>query len=301
MSTTVSFSSNYRGEVAGEILGKAFKEVSTIKNGLVNVLPNISSKISLRKIDYGNGRQDYACGFTPTGSTSLSEVTLEPKKIKNENEICKEDFRILWDQAKMGFSAHNDNYERLDEATALIAEILADTAVAVDSDIWVGTDTDGHFKGLIPTLVSAGGFVSVTGTTVSESNVIAEMQKFVKAIPVALRKKSDLILGVSSNVAVAFENYQVSQGYAYGVGGAEGKMKWGSYTITEINSLADNTMIAYQVKNFNFGTGLLADHNEVRVKDMDESDLSGNVRYKMVYTGGVAIVRPSEVVYYRTV
>jgi ribosomal protein S12 len=75
-------------------------------------------------------------------------------------------------------------------------------------------------------------------------------------------------------------------------------MKWGSYTLTEVNKLADKTMVAYQVKNFNFGTGLLADHNEVRVKDMDESDLSGMVRYKVVYTGGVAIVRPAEVVLY---
>ena len=76
-------------------------------------------------------------------------------------------------------------------------------------------------------------------------------------------------------------------------------MRWGSsYPLAEVNKLADKTMVAYQVKNFNFGTGLLADHNEVRVKDMDESDLSGMVRYKVVYTGGVAIIRPSEVVLY---
>lgn len=300
MATSVTINSNYNGEVAGEILGKAFKEASTIKNNLVNVLPNISSKISLRKVDYSNGRQDYSCGFTPAGSITLSEVTLEPKKIKNENEICKQDFRVLWDQAKMGFSAHNDEFANTDEASALIAEILADTADAIDSDIWVGTTANGHFKGLIPTLVAAGGYISVGATaTISETNVIGEITKFVKAIPNAIRTKSDLILAISSDVAVAFQNYQASQGFVYGVGGKATEMKWGSYTLVEVNSLGSATMVAYQVKNFNFGTGLMSDANEIRVKDMDESDLSGTIRYKVVYTAGVAIVRPSEVVLYK--
>lgn len=299
MATTVTVSSNYAGEVAGEMIGKAFKEAESIKGGWVNVLPNISSKISLRKIDYGNGRQDYACGFTPAGSVTLSEVQLEPKKIKNENEICKEDFRVLWDQKKMGFSAHNDDFANTDEASAIIAEVLADTADAIDSDMWVGSGaTTGHFTGFIPSLKTAGGYISVSASTISESTVIAQLTRFVNAIPTTLRKKADLKVLLSSDVAQAFENYQVSQGYAYGVGGSAGQMKWGSYTLVENNKLPTATMIAYQVKNLNFGTGLMSDANEVRVKDMDETDLSGTVRYKVVYTAGVAIVRPSEVVLY---
>ena len=53
-------------------------------------------------------------------------------------------------------------------------------------------------------------------------------------------------------------------------------------------------------KNLYFGTGLLSDHNEVRIKDMDDTDLSGTVRYKMVYTAGVQYVRGAEVVLYTT-
>ena len=91
MATTVTVSSNYAGQVAGDIVGKAFKEADTLRLGLVNVLPDIDYKVSLRKISYANGRQDYACGFTPAGAVTLSEVELAPKKIKNEFEICKED------------------------------------------------------------------------------------------------------------------------------------------------------------------------------------------------------------------
>ena len=42
----------------------------------------------------------------------------------------------------------------------------------------------------------------------------------------------------------------------------------------------------------------MADHNDIRVKDMDESDLSGMVRYKMVYTAGVQYVNPAEIIWY---
>ena len=57
-------------------------------------------------------------------------------------------------------------------------------------------------------------------------------------------------------------------------------------------------MVVYERKNLFFGTGLLADHNEIRMKDMDESDLSGQVRYKMVYTAGVQYANSDEIVYY---
>ena len=108
MATTVTVNSNYNGKEAGEIIGASFKEADTIAKGLVTPLVDIDYKISVRKIAYADGRTDYACGFTPTGSMTLSERELEPKKIKNELELCKEDFRQIWSSASMGFSAHND-------------------------------------------------------------------------------------------------------------------------------------------------------------------------------------------------
>jgi hypothetical protein len=65
-----------------------------------------------------------------------------------------------------------------------------------------------------------------------------------------------------------------------------------------IGGLADNTFVAYERKNLNFGTGLLSDHNEIRIKDMDEVDLSGFVRFRMVYTAGVQYANSNEIVWY---
>lgn len=300
MATTVSVNSNYNGTVAGEIVGKAFKEADTIAKGLVTVLPNIPVKTSIRKIDYGNGRQDFSCGFTPAGSVTLAEVVLEPKKIKNEAEICKEDFRNVWDTASMGFSAHNDNMP-VDEEQALLVEILADTAQATDANIWTGDATnDGEFDGFIPSFLADATVIDVTATTITASNVVAEMQKVTTAVPIALRRKTDLVFAISPDVAQFYNNALITAGINNGLGGQGQDLYLGMYKLEIVNGLPANTMVIYQKKNLYFGTGLLSDHNEVRIKDMDETDLSGTVRYKMVYTAGVKYVRGNEIVLYTT-
>jgi len=300
MPTTTVVNSSYAGEVAGEIIGKAFKEADTIARNLVTVLPNVLVKQVIRKIDYGNGRQDFSCGFTPLGSVTIGEVILEPKKIKNEAELCKEDFRNAWDTASMGFSAHNDNMP-VDEESALLVEILADTAEATDSDIWVGNDaTVGSFGGLIPKFLADATVIDVAAVAVTKANVLSKIEAVLSAVPVALRRKSDLVFAVSNDVALAYQQALIGAQFTAGFGAGEMQLKYGTYTLEIVNGLPANTMVVYQVKNVYFGTGLLSDHNEVRIKDMDDSLLTGTVRYKMVYTAGTAFVRGNEIVLYTT-
>lgn len=304
MATTVTVSSNYAGKAAGEIVGKAFKEADTIQRNLITVLPDIDFQISLRKIAYSDGRQNYACGFTPQGAVTLTERLLTPKKIKNELEICKEDLRQIWSSASMGFSAHNDNMPA-DVETALLAEILGDEAEAVDMNIWTGDkDNTGEFDGFITLwgtdagIIKANNGIVPTGVAFSKANVISEIEKVMNAVPIALRRKSDMVFGVSPDVALYYNQALVSAGINNGLGGSDMTLQYGKYTIETINGLPANTIVVYQKKNLNFGTGLMADHNEIRIKDMDESDLSGIVRYKMVYTAGVQYYNPTEIVWY---
>lgn len=306
MATNLTVNSNYVGQVAGEIVGASFKEADTIGKNLVTVLPDVDFQVSLRKISYSNGRTDYSCGFTPEGAVTLSEKLVTPKKIKNEQEICKEDLRQIWSSASMGFSAHNDNLPK-DVEAALLNEILGDTAEATDADIWQGdASNDGSFDGFTTLfaadagIIKAGNGITSLGAAVTKATVVAEIEKVLNAIPVSLRRKKDLVIGVSSDIALAYQQALVSAGISNGLGGADMELRYGSYKLEVINGLADNTFVVYQVKNLYFATGLMADHNEIRIKDMDESDLTGMVRFKMVYTAGVQYVNPSEIIWYLT-
>ena len=57
-------------------------------------------------------------------------------------------------------------------------------------------------------------------------------------------------------------------------------------------------MVAAQKSNLFFGTGLLSDHNEVKLIDMADIDGSQNVRVVMRMTAGVIHGVGSEVVLY---
>ena len=57
-------------------------------------------------------------------------------------------------------------------------------------------------------------------------------------------------------------------------------------------------MMAAQKSNLYFGTGLLADHNEVKVIDMADIDGSQNVRIVMRFTAGVQYGIGSDIVLY---
>ena len=305
MGTSVTVNSNYAGTVAGEITGNAFKEADTLRLGLLTVLPDVDFQVSLRKIQYASGRVDYACGFAPAGSVTLSEVLLTPKKIKNELEICKEELKNIWSAATMGFSAHNDSLPT-DVEQALLTEILADQAEATDSDIWSGDATNtGEFDGFIKqwtadaTVIKGGTGETITSIAapITETNVESELKKVLGTIPVELQGR-DLKIVVSPNVYQAYSFYLISKGISVNADPSSKMMSFGEYSLIKVNGLPSNTICVFQTKNVFFVTGLMADHNEIRIKDMDESDLTGQIRFKQVYTAGVGYVSGDEIIYY---
>jgi hypothetical protein len=301
MATVLNIDTNFIGEVAGEYVGKMIKEANTISEGLVTILPNIVSTTYLRKVESSEGFVDYVCGFQPNGSITLSEYAITPKKIKWEQELCKEDFRQLWTAQEMGFSAHNDTLPATEQA-AILAQMAKVVARKVDQDIWNGTlATTGDLGGLIPQLVADATVIDVVGAVITSANVEAELGKFVDAVPDEVIGAADLILGVSTNVLRALKKVQGSFARSNGTFSNPSEFDFNGYTLTEVKALPANIMVAYAKSNVTFITGLLADHNEIRIKDMDESDLSGQIRMKVVLTGAIGYAFGAEIVLYKTV
>lgn len=299
MATSLNITTNYVGEVAGEYIGAMIKESNTLSQNLVTILPNIVSTTFLRKIQTADAFVDYVCGWTPSGSITLSEYSITPKKVMWNSEICKEDFRQLWTAKEMGFSAHNDNLPATEQA-AILLEMGKVVARKIDVDIWEGSNIAGRFNGLIPQLLLDATVIDVaTPTTITDSNVEAELADFIDAIPDAVLGATDLVMGVSTNVARALRKKQGAFARSNGTFENPSEFGFNGYTLTEIKGLNANTMVGYAKSNVTFVTGLLADHNEIKVKDMDETDLSGTVRMKVVFTGAIGYAYGAEIVLYR--
>lgn len=302
MATTTTVTSNYAGKEAGGIIGQAFKEADTIAKGFLTTFENVNYKLNLRKIELTGGKREYTCGFLPAGSVVLSEKVLEPKKFKDDFSVCKEDFRAQWSEESMGASAHNDNAPK-DIMDAILVEKLAQTAEELDDNIWNGdSDNDDEFDGFLKLWLADSEVIDVDLDDVTESNVEAMLKLALNAVPVAIRRKS-LKVGVSPDVFQAYSFYLVSKGITNGLGGdANTTPKFGKYDLVEINGLPDSTIVIAEPKNLIFGTGLLADHNEVVMKDEDEIGLlTGLVRGTMVYNAGVQYYNGAEIVWARPI
>ncbi len=302
MATTVTVTSNYAGKEAGAIVGQAFKEADTITKGFLTPFENVNYKLNLRKIQMTGGKREYTCGHVPSGAITLSEKVLEPKKFKDDWEVCKEDFRAQWSEELMGASAHNDNAPK-DIMDAILVEKLAQTAEDLDNNIWNGDATnDDEFDGFLKLFAADATVIDVDiPATTTESNVEAHLKLALNAVPIELRRKS-LKVGVSPDIYQAYNFLLISKGILNGLGGdANTAMKIGKYTLDEINGLPTNTIVIADPKNLIFGTGLLADHNEVRMVDQDETLLNGKIIGTMVYNAGVSYYNGAEIVWAREI
>jgi len=311
MATTTNVTSNYAGKEAGVIIGKAFKEADTLQRQLVSIYQNVNYKLNMRLIQYADGTKAYSCiadgGFTTVadGTITLSEKVLEPVKLMLPLQVCKEDFRQTWSEDLIGDSASNPNMPQ-DILEAIQLEVLQSTAERTDSLIWTGDSTNtNEWDGFITlwgsdaNVIKANNGITPAGAAITSSNVFAEFAKVKDAIPYKLRRKS-LIWAVSPDVADAYTQKLIENGAANGLGGnANTGLVYGRYNIEVINGLPDNTVVVYQRENLAFGTGLLGDHNELSVVDEDEIGLlTGQVRMKMVYNGGVQYANSDEIVWY---
>ena len=180
LATSNTVSSAYVGDVAGEIIGAAFLEGSTLSLGVVTVAENVNYKYNLRKIRYTDGTTNYSCGFVPAGAVVLSEKVITPKKVMNSLQLCKEDFRQTWSEKSMGASASNPNAPN-DIMEAIQLEWLSNQAAKVDDDIWNGLNaTDGEIgDGFIVQfaadgdVIKANNGITALNAATTESNVEA--------------------------------------------------------------------------------------------------------------------------------
>lgn len=299
MATTTSITSSYAGEFAGQYISAALLSASTIENGGITVKPNVKFKEVIKKVSTDDLVKDASCDFTATSTITLTERILQPEFQQVNLQLCKKDFISDWEAVQMGYSAHHDLPPSFSDF--LIGHVAAKVAQRTETSIWAGsTATSGQFDGFSTTLALDAALPAgqeVAGTTVTAGNVITELGKIVDAIPSALYGSEDLNVYISQNMARAYVRALGGFG-ASGLGAAgtnamgtqwwnNGSLSFDGVKLFVANGLGDNVAIAAEKSNLFFGTGLLADHNEVKVLDMSDLDGSDNIRVVMRFTAGV--------------
>jgi len=302
-----SITTTYAGEFAGKYISAALLSADTIEGGGITVKPNVKFKEVMKTLSTNALVKDAACDFADQSTVTLAERILQPEEFQVNLEICRKDLHNDWMAIEMGYSA----FDTLPPSFAdyVIGHIAAKVAQKTEETIWTGvTANAGEFDGFATLLAADATVIDVVGTTVTAANVIDELGKVVDAIPTAVYGKEDLYIYVSQNIARAYVRALGGFGAnglgANGVNNAGttwfngGDLAFDGVKLFVCSGMADNDMVAAQKSNLFFGTGLLSDHNEVKLIDMADLDGSQNVRVVMRFTSAVQYGIGADIVYY---
>lgn len=309
MPTSTSITTTYAGEFAGKYIGAALLSGNTLANGGVVIKPNVKYKEVVKPLALSGLVADATCDFTDTGSVTLTERVLEPKELQVNLQLCKSDFASDWEAISMGYSAHDNLPKNFQDY--FIARVSESVAAVTETSIWQGAAGAGDFDGF-ETLFAANAdqpaAQEVAGIAVTAANVITELGKVVDAVPSAMYTREDLYIYVSQNIARAYVRALGGFGTSgLGANGIQGNgtqwyggeaLSFDGVKLYVANGMSDDTAICTYKENLFFGTGLLSDHNEVRILDMADIDGSKNVRFVMRYTAGVQFGIGADVVTY---
>mgnify|MGYP003133530956 FL=1 len=306
MATTTSITTTYAGEFAGKYISAALLSGSTLSKELITIKPNVKYKEVMKKVASDDIVKNGTCDFTATSTLTLTERVLQPEEFQVNLQLCKKDFVSDWEAISMGYSAYSDLPSSFSDF--LLAHVSSKVAQRIETNIWAGTNaTEGQFDGFETTLGADSDVNDVTGTTVTSSNVIAQIGAVVDAIPSAVYGAEDLTIYAAPNVYRAY--VRALGGFASNIGAAGTDAKgtqWfngGALTFDGINlelasGMGSNKMVAAEKSNLFFGTGLLADTNEVKVIDMADLDGSQNVRVVVRFTAGIQHAIGGDIVLY---
>ena len=297
MATTTSITTTYAGEFAGEYIAAALLSGVTLSQGGVTIKPNIKFKEVIKKLSMNSILKDASCDFDPTSNVTLTERILQPEEFQVNLQLCKKDFRQDWDAQSMGFSQYDNLPKRFSDF--MIAQVAAKVAEKVEQNIWQGaTANAGEFNGFQALLAADSDVVDVSGTTLSASNIVAELGKVVDAIPGGVYGKEDVKIYIPTSAAKFYVQAQAALGYRelYNVGKTE--MNFQGIPLFTAPGLGNDKMVAAEASNLFFGTGLLNDWQEVKLIDMADIDGSQNVRIVLRGSAGVQHGIGSDIVLY---
>jgi len=299
--TGQSLTGNFAGEKASGYLYPAILAANTIGSGIVTTHENVKYKLNVRNLATTGFLANATCDFTSTGEVALSDVVLEPKELQVNIELCKANLRTQWESLEMRGAITGQEIPASFQ-DFFIRKNLELIAKDFEVAIWQGTTAAGSFEGLQAKLAANADVIDVTGTTLSASNIIAELGKVYAAIPDEVFVAEDVKIIIPISAAKFYQEALSAVGsdagyLAQSVVGAK-PLNYQGIDLVVANGLGANKMVAARSSDLHFGTNVLTDLAELRVIDMAETDGSDNVRFVARMTGGTQVTNGSNIVYY---
>ena len=300
LATTTNITTTYVGEDSDAYLSAAVLSADSLVNGSITVMPNIKFKQVLPRTDFSSIIKNRSCDFEDTGTVTYTEVVITPELFSINLQLCKNDWRSTWMAEQMGFSA-NDNLAP-SFASHLVALAAENVAAGIENSIWQGVNaTVGEFDGFEVLFLSQAAqpaAMEIAGTALSASNIVAQIALMTAQVPSTMFKKQELNILLGTEAIQFYINAQAALGYQDNFNVGETPLNFQGYEIKHCPGMSDDTGFLVNPDNFIFGSGVLADQEDILVLDMKDRDGSDNVRIVANYSAAVQVAIPEEVITY---
>jgi hypothetical protein len=312
MGFDVSALANYTKEneallVTSSVLGS--KTASLIKSaGNVMVGVKSSEKINIMQTDaiFQDGA---SCGFNASGSTTFTQRTVTPGKIKVNEALCPKDLEAKYLQKALPTGSMYDSIPFEQEYSEKKAKTIA---AQLETALWQGDTSSvnvnlNKFDGLVKLIGAASGVVAANASTfisgaplssITAANVISIFDGVYQAIPAKVVAADDMTIFCGQDL---FRTYTValknSGSFNYQIdvkADSEFVLPGTTIKVIAVAGLnGTNKVYAMRLSNMFLGTDLLNEEEKFEIFYAKEAD---QVRFVSEFKFGVNIAFVDEVV-----
>jgi hypothetical protein len=272
----VSQSSTHQfvGIEAGKLIARQMVKGSSLAQGIFQIRQNAKGKTTLRTIQVGtDALQGSLCDFTPAGG-DINNKTVDLSPVNINLQFCKDELNIEWSAYDMQPGA--DGSLNAEAATAITEAILHRVAIAVDKDIWSAITAEAVADTDIPTQnkVTLAGVLTV-------DNILDEIGKVYSALAqVEDFDPSDAVIIMHTTDKAVYEQALAKNGAMPQFYLDEKGTNYLGVKIAGIVGANPGYVYGSFVSNLYYLTDIDNDRNNVTLKDMGDTDLSNNIRFK---------------------
>lgn len=235
----------------------------------VRLIPNVKSTVKMGSLNLGNILQADGCTLEAVGNYTLAQKSLEVCDLAVKVPICVKDYEAnyLSESLRPGSNVE-ENFPNgfVDYLLDLVAQQIS---TQTEHLFWQG-DTAGSpatlCDGIVKKLLADATVLDVTGTTLSASNIIAEIGKVYDKVPDTISEGGKVVIFLSRKAARFYRQALVASNPAL--------IAWnnGDFTLRYIDvelyvspGMATNQMVAAEPMNLWYGTDLISDDKEVEI------------------------------------
>lgn len=196
-----------------EFYSKAYITPDVVDN--YRTLPGVKSSTKLARTLFTSILKPSSCDFGTT-TESLDAVDIDVCAVSALGELCRFDLEQSFLSLQMA-QGSNGSYEVASFMSYYWDEMSKEIESEIEQIRWKGNTANGAFTGSTAYMALCDGYekkikaasattIDITATTITSTNVIAEMSKLALALPAAMTvNRADLRFYVSPSVALAYE------------------------------------------------------------------------------------------------